>query len=296
MKIITTFYDISNIKTLSAYADGFLIGCHKFAARLTRSFDTSEMITATQLIKSLNKEVFLVINQLFNDQQLEALNLFLKQLNLNLFSGIIIADLGVIPMLLDFNQKEKIIYHPETLLTNYHDFNDLCHIGIKGAFVAKEITLEDVITIASHKQHELFMIGHGHLSMFYSKRRLIENFLEFSELDLNLSFDQDLKLIEEHRKDQAFPILEDTAGTHVFSSNVFSSIKKIDILKTHVDYLMIDTIFKDDLYALSILKMYQTGKLDLELKKEFEETYKETWDEGFFNKKTIYRQIRDNES
>jgi putative protease len=244
----------------------------------------------------LNKEVFLVINQLFNDQQLEALNLFLKELNLNEFSGIIIADLGVIPILSNLNQKESIIYHPETLLTNFYDFNDLSRLRIKGAFVAKEITLDDVISIATHKKHQLFMIGHGHLSMFYSKRRLIENFLEFSELDLNLSFNQDLKLIEEHRKDQAFPILEDTAGTHVFSSNVFASIEKIDILKTHVDYLIIDTIFKDDLYALSILKMYQAGKLDLDLKKELEQTYKETWDEGFFDKKTIYRQTKDNES
>jgi putative protease len=296
MKIITTFFDISNIKTLSAYADGFLIGNQLFSARLTRSFDVDEIIKATHLIKSLNKEVFLVINQLFTDQQLEEVDLFLKQLNLNLFSGIIISDLGLIALLSKTNQKDLIIYHPETLLTNHYDFNDLSNYGIKGAFVAKEITLEDVLWIGKHKKHQLFMTGHGHLSMFYSKRRLIENFLEFSELDLNLSYDQDLKLIEEHRKDEAFPILEDFAGTHVFSSHVFASIEKIDELKSYVDYLVIDSIFKDDLYALSILKMYQEGKIDPKLKKEFEETYKEKWDYGFFNKKTIYKQTKENES
>ena len=62
----------------------------------------------------------------------------------------------------------KFIYNPETLLTNDVDFNDLSSEQIKGAFVSKEITLEDILEIGSLKKYELFTLGHGHMSMFYS--------------------------------------------------------------------------------------------------------------------------------
>lgn len=296
MKILTTIFDANNIKTLSAYADGFLIGNHQFGTRLTRSFEIHEIISIVSLIKSLNKEVFLVINQLFTDEKLDALKIFLNALPLKSFSGIIISDIGVIPILNQYEVTHLIIYHPETLLTNTYDFNFLSEYQIQGAFVAKEITLNDVLEIAKEKKYKLFMIGHGHLSMFYSKRRLIENFLEFSELDLHLSNDQDLRLIEEHRKDESFPILEDDAGTHVFSSKVFSSILHLNDLLESVDYLLIDSIFKDDLYALSVLKMYHSNEVNHDVKAELEKNYHETWDQGFFYKKTIYKQTKENES
>jgi putative protease len=161
---------------------------------------------------------------------------------------------------------------------------------ILGAYLAKEITLEDIAYIANQKKLKLFMVGHGHLNMFYSKRQLIDNFMHFNE-DENLYHNrQDMKIIEENRKDEAYPILEDRAGTHVFRSKVFSSLAYIDQLKNLIDYLVIDSIFKDDLYALKVSKLYQKQVATPSEIIEIQEAYKEIWDEGFFYKKTIYKQ------
>jgi putative protease len=289
MKIISTLYSINNIKKLLDYADGFIVSNEKLGTRLTTSFSSFEINQIINISKAFHKEIFLSVNQIFNDQQIINLKNELSLINLNLLDGIIIADIGLIKVFSDMNLSSKIIYNPETLMTNVYDFNFLIDFKIKGVYVAKEITLEDILYIASKKKYEMFLVGHGHLNMFYSKRQLIENFMTFQDEENIYHNRQDIKIVEEKRSDEPYPILEDLAGTHVFRSNVFASIDYLNEIKDVIDYLVIDTIFKDDEYALKVLKMYKEGKNDLNIKKELEEKYNEKWDEGFFHKKTIYK-------
>jgi len=289
MKLLTTIYNLESIETLSAYVDGFLIGNHQFGTRLTKSFLHHEIIFALELSKKNQKELFLVCNQMFNDDQLDDLNIFLQSLPIKEFSGIIVADLGATRLLSALGFKDKVIYNPETLLANVYDFNFLAEEKIKGVYIAKEITLSDVTYIATHKKYQMFMVGHGHLNMFYSKRQLIDNFMQFTEEE-NLYHDrQDLKIIEENRKNEGYPILEDLAGTHVFRSHVFSSLAYLDKIKDLVDYLIVDTIFKDDNYANQILPMYQNHTINSNQIESIQKEYNESWDDGFFFKKTIYK-------
>jgi U32 family peptidase len=101
------------------------------------------------------------------------------------------------------------------------------------------------------------MVGHGHLNMFYSKRQLIDNFMHYQEQDNIYHERQDMKIIEENRPDDPYPIVEDDAGTHVFRSQVFSSLEYLSELKEVVDYLIIDTLFKDDQYLYHIGPLYK---------------------------------------
>lgn len=289
MKLLITIYQLKNLEKLSVYADGFLIGNDRFGTRLTNSFSDEEIFTAISQTKALNKSLYLVCNQMFDDKQLESFQDWIETLPVRELSGIIVADLGAYKVLEHMGYSDLIVYNPETLLTNAYDFNFLADFDIQGVFVAKEITLEDIIYIGKNKKYQMFMIGHGHLNMFYSKRQLIDNFMYFTESENPYHNRQDLKIIEENRKDDPYPILEDQAGTHVFRSQVLSSLNHLVELKDFVDYLVVDTLFKDDDYAYDILKMYRDGKEDLNLKKQIKNKYQEVWDEGFFYKKTIYK-------
>jgi putative protease len=270
--------------------DGFIIGNHQFGARLTKSFDQDEILSALNQTKKLNKELFLVCNQMFNDDQLETFKNWIKGFPLKEFTGIVVADLGAFKTLEKMGFADQVIYNPETLAANVYDFNFLADFKIKGVYVAKEITLEDVTYIANHKNYQMFMVGHGHLNMFYSKRQLIDNFMNFNLEENDLHERQDLKIIEENRLNEPFPILEDTAGTHVFRSNVFSCLDHLDVLLPILDYLVVDTLFKDDDYALLVLPMYKNNKIDQQLIEKIKLNYDEKWDEGFFYKKTVYKQ------
>ncbi|TNF08576.1 MAG: hypothetical protein EP317_02895 [Bacillota bacterium] len=289
MKLLTTIYDLNQMKNLSAYVDGFLIGNDSFGTRLTQSFSIPNLKIGIKNARFLKKEVYLVCNQMFTDDQLELLKTFLININLETVHGVIVSDLGAIQVIKNLGYASKAIYNPETLLTNTYDINFLTDENIMGAYVAKEITLEDIMLLGENKKLKLFMVGHGHLNMFYSKRQLIDNFMHFNEEDNIYHNEQNLKIIEENRAEEPYPILEDQAGTHVFRSHVFASIDHLDELQTYVDYLVIDSIFKDDMYAMTIAAMYHDHIVDNELIEDLKQTYDEIWDEGFLYKKTIYK-------
>lgn len=287
MKLIATLFKYDRINDILSLADGIVIGNKQFGTRLTHSFDLTEIISLLKLAKTLDKSVFLMANQMMDDHQLEDFLVFIKKLPCDLLSGIIVSDIGAVMTLKKINLSHLAIYHPETLLTNHFDFNFLNHLHIKGAFVAKEIALEDIITIGKHKAYDLFLTGHGHLNMFYSKRHLIENYTKYASIENHYTYQQDLKIIESERPLEPYPVLEDDAGTHVFRHHVLSSYDILDQLKPYVDYLVIDSLFKHDDYTVDILSLYknQSKLTTTDIKKK----YQEAWDSGFYYKKTIYK-------
>ena len=289
MKILSTLYNINQMENIAKSCDGFIIGHEMFAARLTISFEVKEINEVISKAVALKKEVFLQANQMLDDALLDKFSDFLDLINTSNLSGIVVADIGSVMRLKSKGLAHLAIYNPETLLTNKYDFNFLKAEGILGAYVAKEITLTDILEIAKHKEIKLFMVGHGHLNMFYSKRQLVHNFMDFQDKKNIYHKSQSLKIIEEQRSEEPYPIIEDMAGTHVFRSNVFSSLLYLNDLKESIDYLVVDTIFKDDDYAKKILPLYKENLLDEKIIEELKTTYEENWDTGFFHKKTVYK-------
>lgn len=284
MNVIVTLFQESNAPELLDHADGIIIGNARFGTRLCRSFEAEEINRLIALANDRKKAIYLNANQLFDDPMIRDFERFLKRIDVAGLTGIVVADLGLVEAL---GHAYRLIYNPETLLTNAYDFNMLADEGVKGAFVAKEITKDDIIRIGRAKTYELFMVGHGHLSMFYSKRHLVDTYKTHYAIEDDLHDRQDLRVLEQLREKEAYPILEDQAGTHVFRSRVFATLDYLEELSSVVDTLLIDTIFKDDAYALRILKLYlhPDRTQALLLRKD----YGETWDEGFLFQKTIYK-------
>ena len=194
----------------------------------------------------------------------------------------IIGDIGYYSLLKDYNFK--IIYNPETVLTNSYDINLLKDYGIKGSFISKEITLADIKEIIKLKEITLYMTVHGYLNMFYSKRKLLKSYFDF--INLKHDYDHDKMRIKEEKREEFNPIVEDMFGTHVYRSEVTSYVDYLDDLKG-LDYFNIDGMFHNDEYIIDILKLFRNPSK--ELKEALENKYKEKWDTGFFFKKTIYK-------
>ena len=235
----------------------------------------------------MGKSFFLLANQIMDDAQLEAFSKFIQSLPAKAFTGIIVSDIGAVMTLIKLGLSHLAVYHPETLNTNTMDFNFLSRLEIKGAFVAKEISLEDILMIGKNKAYDLFMTGHGHLNMFYSKRHLIENYTQFASIENQYTNQQNLTIIESERPDEPYPVLEDLAGTHVFRHHVLSSYTVLEQLEPFVDYMIIDSLFKDDDYMVDVLMLYRDHQEDRII--NIQKKYKETWDTGFYYKKTIYK-------
>ncbi len=281
MKLLTNFYNLESLDEILKYADGVIIGLSGFSTRETSYLKLEELEEVSKKIKSEKKELYLSLKPFIGGQKDGLLTLFdlIKDFYI---TGLIVGDIGYYSLLKDYNFK--IIYNPETTLTNSYDINILKDYGIKGAFISKEITLTDIKEIIKLKELPLYMTVHGYLNMFYSKRQLLKSYFEY--LDITHDYNHDKMRLKEEKRDSFNPIVEDTFGTHVYRSEVTSYIDYLDELKG-LDYLVVDGIFHTDEYIIDILKLFRNPSKDL--KEALENKYKEKWDTGFFFKKTIYK-------
>ncbi|MCK5762100.1 MAG: U32 family peptidase, partial [Candidatus Izimaplasma sp.] len=288
MKIAVTPFNVASISELSKNgADIFIIGNEEYANRLVISFSNSEITEANYLIKSLNKEIYINLNLIIHnndlDKFLEFLH-FVKELNVD---GIIFGDLAVYQMARKVDLSSKLIYSPETLNTNYYDPIFWGNKGIKGLTISKEITLEEITIIAKNSDIEISLIGHGHLNMFHSRRPLIENYFKYTNIEYDKQLEnRNLRLVEEIR-DESYPVFQDSHGTHIFREKAMESYQEVNILKELLNVFIIDSIFKDTKYLLDTLKNYSeilTNPNYKEISKALSKKYEKNHDSGFLYK------------
>jgi len=292
MKIAVTPFNVDSILPLSeSGADIFILGNSEYANRLVHSFTISEIVAATDIIKSLKKEVYISLNLIVHNKDLEKIKSylnFIKKLNVN---GIIFGDLAIYQIARRMKLSHLLIYNPETLNTNYYDPTFWHKKEIKGLTISKEITLEDIRQISKKSKIEISIIGHGHLNMFHSRRPLIENFFKYTNEDYNKYIEnRNLTIIEEIRN-ESYPIFQDNHGTHIFRDKALESYKEIIELNNIINVFIIDAIFKDSNYLLETLKNYSNiiknpNQLDKAI--SISNLYKEDHDSGFLYKKTVY--------
>ena len=289
MKLAVTPIGLSGIEELSSNGtDIFLIGNSSFGNRLVYSFSTLEITDANNLIKSLNKEIYIVMNMIVHNVNLKSIKEFLdfiKELDVN---GIIFGDLAVYQLAKNIGIENLLIYSPETLNTNYYDPIFWSKQGIKGLTISKEITLEDIKQISKDKLIEISLIGHGHLNMFHSRRPLIENFFKYTNKEYEEYIEnRNLKVVEEIRN-ESYPIFQDNHGTHIFRDKSLESFKEINILSDYLDVFIVDGIFKDNSYLNKTVKYYNDLLNNIGNAEDISKLYEGDHDSGFLYKKTVY--------
>ncbi len=292
MKIAVTLFDVSSITRLSEVgADIFIIGNKQYANRLVSSFSTIELTEANNLIKSLNKEIYISLNLIAHNEDLRKIEEFLDfVMKLNV-DGIIFGDLSVYILAKKRGIEGLLIYSPETLNTNYYDPVFWENKGIKGLTISKEITLEDITIIAKNSNIDISLIAHGHLNMFHSRRPLIENFLKYTGSEYNNFLDnRNLKLVEEIRN-ESYPVFQDSHGTHIFRDKSLESYQEVKDLNEILDIFIIDGIFKDTSYLIETTSNYKSllnSKNHYKKAKKLSQLYEKDHDSGFLYKKTVY--------
>jgi putative protease len=291
MKFAVTPFSVKSIPSLiEAGADIIIMGNEAYANRLVHSYSTLEIKEASEQIKKLGKELYIALNIMMHNKVIETVKEFLDFVKTIDVSGIIFGEVGVYQVAKELEMEHLLIYHPETLNTNYYDPIYWHNLGIKGVTIAKEITLDDMKEICQNSPLEMSMIGHGHLNMFHSRRPLIENFFKYNREEYEeLINNRNLRIVEEIR-DESYPIFQDRHGTHIFRDKALESYREINIINQSLDVFMIDGIFKDTTYLIKVLKNYHAilASNDHTLAEELSNKNSEDHDSGFLYKKTVY--------
>lgn len=252
MKYITTLVDLEQLKDNSSY---YIAGNAKYSVKLPAYF-------AVDVVEKYD-DLFISINKIFHENELEDLYNYLSYLKNKKIKGIFFSDFAVYNYAEELGMLDLLIYDPNTLVTNYKEL-EFFEGKIKGVVISPFISLDELKQFKSDSL-ELFFLGNGRINLFYSKRKLITNYCKYHDIERDF-LDNKLLLKEELRDNTYFPIIEDDKGTYVYSPFIYSCLDIANEL-TNINYLIIDLIYEnkfvkgDSLGFLDRSIVYRKGDL-----------------------------------
>ncbi|XFA99536.1 peptidase U32 family protein [Candidatus Izemoplasma sp. B36] len=283
MNLVVRLKQLNEIKYLSQLGIDVFCFDTRYTAKKINEFDIEAIKLAKKQVSELNKKIYVLINKMIHELDLVDLENYLNDLKKIKIDGIIINDLTVYVIAKKLRMENLIIYQPGTFNTDTYSKNYFSNKNILGITLSRELTLEEIKKISEEiSTLDLSLIIHGYLDMFYSKRKLISRYLEYKKITgKKLVNNYDLRLNEEIRPNDYYPILEDEFGTHIFRSKKLISIDEITDLKQTINTFFIERIFMSDQEYFDAVKLY-TNKLN---KSEFLDKYKD-YDSGFYYRRT----------
>lgn len=291
-----------NTKDVSKYEkidsiETFIVGDNTFGLRMPINFSIDEI---KKLKESTNKKVYVAVNKIFHENELEELEKYLLNIKDIGIDGIIFSDFAVYTILKEINFDIELLYSTDTTITS-SSFTNLAKIfNINNVELAKELSLNEIKLINEKKESDITIFIHGHIYMYNSFRRLLTSYFDnFGKELINKEY-----LLYDDERNAYYPIIENEKGTNILSSYDQNSIRELyDIFSLGIENLKLDSFgYKEEdfLFVINIydelLKLYNLGiekdeflidannKLDL-LKEKI--TYKK-FNNGFLKKETIF--------
>lgn len=278
MRLITRLKTIEEAKKLNQFGIDIFCLDTDFTAKKISKFSLKEI---EELQNEYPNQIYLLINKMIHEDDLEKLTEFLKSIKLLNISGIVIADLTVYVLAKKLDLEHLIIYQPGTMNTDTYSEKYFSDRKIKGITISREITLEEIKEFGKNSI-ELSLIGHGYLDMFYSKRKLVTNYLIHKQITgIDLKNNYNLRLNEEIRENEYYPIFEDDFGTYIFRSKKLISFNEMNIFKELIKDFFIERIFLTDEELINSIQLYK-NQITMS---EFLQKYPD-YDAGFYYKRT----------
>lgn len=160
-----------------AGADAVYMGGKAFGARAYASnFDYEEMTRAVNFAHLHHVRIFITVNTLVDDSELEQLADYLLFLNNVGVDGLIVQDLGVIRLAKRIVPELPLHASTQMTLTNSGGVNFAKNAGMERSVLARELSLKEIET-ASEQGTEIEAFCHGALCVCYSGQCLMSSLI-----------------------------------------------------------------------------------------------------------------------
>lgn len=245
--------------------DGIIISINDLSVNSSYYMDV-DLVKKTNF---LDKEVFISLNKNMHNFDLELLRNVINEIK-DMDIKILFYDMAVYRIAREYNIVNKLVIYQDHLNTSILSnkfYNDL---GINGSYISSDITKDELLDIKKNTNMEIMFCGYGYVPIFYSRRYLISNYLEYIQEDEG----NDYKIISDTGIEH--PIEEEKYGSTVYTEkpiNLINYLKDIDI----VDYIVMNSRMIDNNEFNEMIKKFRR-------KDNMDDCYI-----GFFNTKTIYK-------
>ncbi len=288
-------------KLFAAGADAVTVGDERYALRAPGYFDLAMIHSAVQLAHDQGKKVYVLVNALLHHDHLEGLEEYLRQLAEYEVDAIVVGDPAVFMTAKRVAPQLGLHWNTETTSTNYRTIQFWAKRGATRAFLARELSMKEVIEIKRYSPVPIQVQVHGVTCIFHSKRKLVSNYFHFQER-YREEREQPLFLKEHVRDEQQYPVFEDLHGTHVMSAEDLCMIEHLgQLITSGVDCFYIEGNRKSIPYNCQIASIYRQAidtflqdpqaPLDHSLLSELQKIQPKNYPlgTGFYFKEQVYR-------
>ena len=179
MKIVAPAGNMERFySAISATADEIYLGLKGFGARRNaENFTVEELKKAIDYAHLRGSRIFLTLNTIMTNREIELLYPTLKDLYSYGLDAIIVQDLGYAEYL--HKNFPSIELHGSTQMTvaNYYEINYLKELGFKRIVLPRELSFEEIKEIREHTDIELEVFVSGSLCISFSGNCYMSSFI-----------------------------------------------------------------------------------------------------------------------
>lgn len=208
MKLLGVIRDNNFLEYLDNGLDGIILPLENFSVDYFKYYSISDI---RECRKSTDKLLYVVINKMIFNNELDNLLSVLKELESIKIDGVFFYDLAALNLVKENNLSINLIYNGTHMVTNSDVINLYYDLGVKGSYLSNEITKDEVINIRSNTKSDLFILLLGNPVVAMSRRNLLASYF----INKNKS-KSDLITIKEPKSGQEFLVKEDSNGTTFF--------------------------------------------------------------------------------
>ena len=159
-------------------ADAIYFGGQNYSLRANaKNFSLSEIEYATKYAHNLNKKVYVTVNIIFHNEDLEGLKDYLKYLDALKVDGLIITDLVVIKYYQELNLTIPLVLSTQNSVLNIEAAKFWQKLGIKRIVLGREAKRDDIKEIIAKTGLEIECFIHGAMCTSLSGMCVLSNYL-----------------------------------------------------------------------------------------------------------------------
>lgn len=178
-EILSPAGDLERLKWALIYgADAVYIGGYNYSLRANaNNFSIDDIKEAVTFAHSLNKKVYVTVNILFHNEDLNGLDEYLTTLSKLGVDAFIVSDMSVIKRINKLKLKPEIHISTQESSTNKYTFKFWESLNATRVVLGRECSKEDIIDIKNNTNLELEVFIHGAMCTSYSGRCVLSNYV-----------------------------------------------------------------------------------------------------------------------
>ena len=178
IELLSPAGDLERLKFACLYgADAIYIGGENYSLRANaKNFSNNDIKEAVIYAHNLNKKVYVTVNIVLHNEELDGLKSYLLYLDSVNVDGIIVSDITVMKLHHELNLKLELHISTQASITNHEAALFYKSLGAKRLVLARECNKEDIKLIKEKTNLDLEAFIHGAMCTSISGRCVLSNY------------------------------------------------------------------------------------------------------------------------